>query len=136
VTGPPGGGRSGTGLSGAVQDWIGENNLSEEEYSSDSTDDEQSDEEEVEVEATPLHPGLDYSWTDEVIRQEQDNDDAISRVRDCVERGVRPPSEDLEAESQEFRQLASRWTELEVLDGILVRMRLRKAQAVLPHNLW
>jgi hypothetical protein len=87
------------------------------------------------VETTRLYPGLDYSWTNNVVRQEQDRDDAISRVRDCVERGVQPPSEDLEAESQEFRQLAIRWTELEVLDGILVRMRLGKAQAVLPHNL-
>jgi hypothetical protein len=134
-TGSPCEASNATGPLGVAQDWVGKSNLSEEEYSSDSTDDEQSDEEEVEEETTPLHPGLDYSWTNEVVREEQDNDDAISRVRDCVERGVRPPSGDLEAESQEFRQSASRWTELEVPNGILVRMRLGKAQAVLPHNL-
>jgi hypothetical protein len=117
------------------QDWIGGNIPSEEDYSSDSMDDEQSDEEEAEEEATLLYPGLDYSWDNEVVRQEQDNDDPISWVRDCVERRDRPPSGDLGAESQEFRKLVSRWTELEVLDGILVRIRLGKAQAVLPHNL-
>jgi hypothetical protein len=46
-----------------------------------------------------------------------------------------PRAETWEAESQEVRQLVSRWTELEVLDGVLVCMRLGKAQAVLPNRL-
>jgi hypothetical protein len=134
-TGSPGEEIGGTRSPGGNPTWAGGSIPSDEDYSSDSTDDEQSEEEEAREEDKVLFPGLDYSWTNEVIKREQDDNDAISRIRDCVERGARPPNGDLEAESQEYRQLASRWTELEVLEGILVRMRLGKAQAVLPHNL-
>jgi hypothetical protein len=56
-------------------------------------------------------------------------------VRLWVESGRKPTPEALDAESQEVRSLVSRWSELSIKDGLLVRLRLGKTQVVLPYRL-
>lgn len=76
-----------------------ENEASDDDYSSDSTDDDPSGDEGNEGEDMfTLSPGLDYTWTNETIRQEQELDDAIGRVKAWVEMGERPPSGAMEPE--------------------------------------
>jgi hypothetical protein len=69
------------------------------------------------------------------MREEQDEDDVVSRVRAWVAMGAKPSPEELDAESQETRALVSRWSELAVVEGILVRLRQGSSQVVLPQKL-
>jgi hypothetical protein len=69
------------------------------------------------------------------MRGEQGEDDIISRVRAWVGMGAKPSPEELDAESQETRALASRWSGLAVVEGILVRLRQGSSQVVLPQKL-
>jgi hypothetical protein len=113
----------------------GEGEVAESDYSSDSTEGDESDEEVPSDDDDEPSHGPDYSWSNDVMREEQDEDDVVSRVRAWVAMGAKPSPEELDAESQETRALVSRWSELAVVEGILVRLRQGSSQVVLPHKL-
>jgi hypothetical protein len=107
------------------------NTPTESDYSSDSTDDEDNSNSEDRAESdNELDISSDYTWSNETIQTEQDNDLVIDRVRSWVAGGLRP-----KPESQEVRALVSRWAELAVINGLLVRFRQGKSQVVLPYRL-
>jgi hypothetical protein len=62
------------------------------------------------------------------MREEQDEDDVVSRVQAWVAMGAKPSPEELDAESQETRALVSRWSELAIVEGVLVRLRQGSSQ--------
>jgi hypothetical protein len=74
----------------------------------------------------------DYTWSNETIQTEQTRDLVLDKVRSWVAGGLRPRPKELDSESQEVKALVSRWTELAVIDGLLVRFRQGKSQVVLP----